>query len=135
MIIKRKKKIGNLNATLKNYLSYMLDNVERLTEELNNEYTPAEKREFVYNCTVNTIFEFIQEDKCYLVPMLGTHKIVKLFKVNWLLQQFHEPEINPDMSPLTRDIVKMYAALNLPLSDYDKNDVMAGVNKLIASTI
>lgn len=135
MVKRKKQKISNLDATLRNFLSYMLDNVDRLSVELPGEYSLVEKREFIYNCSVNTILEFIQLGRTHIIPVVSSHRLMKLFKENWLLQQFHPPTINPERSRLTTEIINMFAALKLPLSDQDKNDVMSDVNKLITSTI
>ncbi|MBO5477720.1 MAG: hypothetical protein J6A15_08225 [Clostridia bacterium] len=137
MLLKRKKKakISKLDVTLKNYLSYMLDNVDKFSNELSHEYSPYERREFVYNCTINTVLEFIQKGRSFIIPQISTVQIIQDFKNNYMLRIFYEPEIKPNMSGVTQEIVKKFEALKLNLSATDKNDVMSSVNKLITSTI
>lgn len=131
----QKKKVKNLDASLRNFLSYMLYHVDDLTDELSPEYTIAERREFVYNCAVNTILEFIQLGRTHIIPVVSSSRLMKLFKENYLLQQFYTPEINPSMNGITPQIINLFEALKLPLCGQDKNDVMSNANKLITSTI
>lgn len=131
----KKKKIKNLDVSLRNFLSYLLDNMDNLTNELSNDYTIAERREFVYNCAVNTILEFIQRERTHIIPVISSSRMMHLFKINYMLQQFHTPEIAPTMNGITPDIVKLFEAIKLPLSNKDKNDVMSNVNNLITSAI
>ena len=131
----KKKKVKNLDISIRNFLSYMLDNVDELTDELSSEYTIAERREFVYNCAINTILEFIQLGKTHIIPIVSSSRMMRLFKENYLLQQFYTPEISPYMNGITPQIIKKFEALKLPLASQDKNDVMTSVNKLITSAI
>lgn len=129
------KKVRNLNITLRNFLSYMLDNVDNFSNELSKEYSESERRDFVYNCTVNTISEFLNNGKIYIIPKIATVRIQQLFQENFKLRQFYTPEQILCVSKLTKNIIMMFESLRLPLDNKDKNDVMAQTNKLIASTI
>lgn len=129
------KKVRNLNITLRNFLSYMLDNVDNFSNELSKEYSESERRDFVYNCTVNTISEFLNNRKTYIIPKIATVRIQQLFQENFKLRQFYTPEQILCVSKLTKNIIMMFESLRLPLDNKDKNDVMAQTNKLIASTI
>lgn len=129
------KKVRNLNITLRNFLSYMLDNVDNFSNELSKEYSESERRDFVYNCTVNTISEFLNNGKTYIIPKIATVRIQQLFQENFKLRQFYTPEQILCVSKLTKNIIMMFESLRLPLDNKDKNDVMAQTNKLIASTI
>ncbi len=129
------KKVRNLNITLRNFLSYMLDNVDNFSNELSKEYSESERRDFVYNCTVNTISEFLNNGKTYIIPKIATVRIQQLFQENFKLRQFYTPEQILYVSKLTKNIIMMFESLRLPLDNKDKNDVMAQTNKLIASTI
>lgn len=131
----KKKKIRNLDASLRNLLSYLLANMEKLSGDLSCDYTLEERREFVYNCAINTIYEFIQEEKTHIVPIVSSGRMMHLFKINYMLQQFHKPEINPYMDKTTIEIIKKFEALKIPLRSQDKNDLMSDVNKLLTSAM
>lgn len=130
-----KKKGSSLNSTLRNFLSYMLDNREKYAQELSYEYSERERYEFIYNCTLNTIDEYIHNHKDSNPLFITSRSLISLFKENFMLRQFERNNISVEISQKTRQIIKEFSYLKEDLNNLDKNYIMANVNQIITSTV
>ncbi|MGN1012858.1 MAG: hypothetical protein ACI4ON_03400 [Clostridia bacterium] len=134
-LFKKKIKKNALNDTLRNFLSYMLYNRDEYVKELSQEYSEKERYEFIYNCVLNTIDEYIHTHKSYNSLFVSSGKIIRLFKENFMLRQFERNSLSVDIPDSTKEIIKEFSYLKETLNNIDKNYIIANVNEIIASTI
>lgn len=134
-LFKKKIKKNALNDTLRNFLSYMLYNRDEYVKELSQEYSEKERYEFIYNCVLNTIDEYIHTHKNYNSLFVSSGKIIRLFKENFMLRQFERNSLSVDIPDSTKEIIKEFSYLKETLNNIDKNYIIANVNEIIASTI
>jgi hypothetical protein len=133
--IKSKKQVNTLDATLRNFLSYMLSTRGKYLEELSHDYSEKERYEFIYNCVLNTIDEYIFKHRYSISSNISTKSLIRLFDENFMLRQFERNDISKDVSIKTQEIIRLFSFLKEPLNDEDKNNIMAEVNEIMTSTI
>ncbi len=133
--LKSKSRVNNLDNTLRNFLSFMLSNYQKYSDKLSSEYSKKERYNFIYNCALNTIDEYIANKRYQKKLSFTTKNITDLFKENFILRQFERNDISVDISPETSKIIDEFKYLKEELSNTDKNYIMKNVNDIIASTV
>lgn len=130
-----KKRKSNLDSTLRNFLSYLLEKRDSYVLELSHEYSLEERYDFIYNCALNTIDEYINSYKNYNQLFISTKSLIRLFKENFMLRQFERNDISVNISKKTESIIKEFGYLKSSLSNSDKNYIIQNVNDIIASAV
>lgn len=132
MFLSIKKRIENtLDATIRNFLSYMLKNKEEFSNQLCCDYSEDERNEFIYNCALNTIDEYILNKEYTILLSISTLSIIRLFKENFMLRMFERNKLCINVGKTTMEIIEEFSCLKDNLSDVQKNNIM----KNLASTI
>lgn len=131
---KVKPKKNSLDNTLNNFLSFLLCNYQKYSNELSSQYSKAERYTFIYNCAINTIDEYITTKKYQKEIYLTTKKITTLFKENFDLKHFEPNGISEKVSPTTSKIINEFKYLKEELNNTDKNYIMKNVKDILAST-
>lgn len=61
-----KVKNSKFDIALSNFLTHMLENCDNYAERLNSYYLKTQRKHFVYNCAMNTVYEYYEERRLYL---------------------------------------------------------------------
>lgn len=132
MLTIEKRLKNTLNYTINNFLSFLLKSRDEFSKMLCENYTKKEKYEFIYNCALNTIDEYISEDKCTLSLDLSTLSIINLFKENFRLEMFEKIKANNKYVPKsTKNLICEFSCIKENLSNVEKNNIM----RKLASTM
>ena len=123
-----------IDITLRNFLGYLLCTKDDFANELSKEYSIEERNIFIYNCAINTIFEYMQTHNTYLLPKLASLDIQKLFKTNFILRIFQEESYDEtQIENSTKEIIKEFKCLKENLNDNQKNELLDKVNEIVTS--
>lgn len=127
---------GNVNKTILSFLQYMLDNYEDYTSKIEADfYSEEEKRNFIYNCAINTIDEYLELHSHCIDSYIALVSVRELFDANLMLNHFEPYGIRMKVPKRTRNLIDVFRFLKTSLSNEDKNYVMAEANYVLASTI
>ena len=125
-----------IDITLRNFLGYLLCTKDDFANELSKEYSIEERNIFIYNCAINTIFEYMQTHNTYLLPRLSSLNMQKLFKENFLLRMFQEESYDENqISSSTKEIIQEFNHIKKNLNSKEKNELLDKVNEIVASAI
>lgn len=131
---KNKSDAKKIDITLRNFLSFLLYQKEEFLNKLSKEYSIEERSSFLYNCAINTIFEYMQTHNTYLLPKLASLDIQKLFKTNFILRIFQEESYDEtQIENSTKEIIKEFKCLKENLNDNQKNELLDKVNEIVTS--
>lgn len=131
---KTKQKNSNLDNTLNNFLSFLLCNYQKYSDELASQYSKSERYTFIYNCAINTIDEYITTKRHQKKLHLTTKNITTLFKENFNLKHFEPNGLSVKVSPKTSKIINEFKYIKEELNNTDKNYIMKNVKDILAST-
>ncbi len=127
---------GNVNKTILSFLQYMLDNYEYYTSKIEADfYSDDEKRNFIYNCAINTIDEYLELHSHCIDSYIALVSVRELFDANLMLTHFEPNGIRTKIPKRTKKLIDVFKFLKTSLSNEDKNYVMAEANYVLASTI
>lgn len=132
---KKKMKISNLNNTLRSFLYNMLYDIDTLTENLVDTHSLRERRNFIYNCALNSINEFIEHEAIYLESKTSGEILQKIFEQNMFFKSFSTPKFTVKLSNKTQKLIEHFDYLKQDLDNFKRNEIMSSVDNLLASTI
>ena len=131
---KNKSDAKKIDITLRNFLSFLLYQKEEFLNKLSKEYSIEERSSFLYNCAINTIFEYMQTHNTYLLPRLSSLNMQKLFKENFLLRMFQEESYDENqISSSTKEIIQEFKHIKKNLNSKEKNELLDKVNEIVTS--
>lgn len=135
MFFNKNKNCNYLDVTIKNFLSYLLDNVDELTkrEDLFEGYTNRDRQKFIYCCAIFTIGEYVDTYTFIDDVSISSDEIIQLFKTNFEMRSFNYEEIPKPISPKTEKLISQFEWLQAPLQEYEKTSIMFNANKIITS--
>lgn len=131
---KNKSDAKKIDITLRNFLSFLLYQKEEFLNKISKEYSIEERSSFLYNCAINTIFEYMQTHNTYLLPKLASLDMQKLFKTNFILRIFQEESYDEtQIENSTKEIIQEFKCLKENLNDNQKNELLDKVNEIVTS--
>ena len=123
----------NISITLKYLLSYLLNNIDKLSLELSKSYPAENARTLIYYCALNTIDEFYYTNKQSVSTLLSGKRIIELFKENYMIKEFKRTKLDIKYSQNVKNVISFFSKLEYELDSKDKEQIMKNVNKMIAS--
>ena len=133
MFFNKKYNDTNISITLKYLLSYLLNNIDKLSLELSKSYPAENARTLIYYCALNTIDEFYYTNKQSVSTLLSGKRIIELFKENFMIKSFKRAKINITYSQNVKNVISFFSKIEYDLDQKDKEQIMKNVNKMIAS--
>ena len=114
-------------------LSYLLNNIDKLSLELSKSYPAENARTLIYYCALNTIDEFYYTNKQSVSTLLSGKRIIELFKENYMIKEFKRTKLDIKYSQNVKNVISFFSKLEYELDSKDKEQIMKNVNKMIAS--
>lgn len=133
MFFNKKYDDTNISITLKYLLSYLLNNIDKLSLELSKSYPTENARTLIYYCALNTIDEFYYTSKQSVSTLLSGKRIIELFKENYMIKEFKRTKLDINYSQNVKNVISFFSKLEYELDSKDKEQIMKNVNKMIAS--
>lgn len=133
MFFNKKYNDTNISITLKYLLSYLLNNIDKLSLELSISYPAENARTLIYYCALNTIDEFYYTNKQSVSTLLSGKRIIELFKENYMIKEFKRTKLDIKYSQNVKNVISFFSKLEYELDSKDKEQIMKNVNKMIAS--
>jgi hypothetical protein len=133
MFFNKKYNDTNISITLKYLLSYLLNNIDKLSLELSKSYPAENARTLIYYCALNTIDEFYYTNKQSVSTLLSGKRIIELFKENYMIKEFKRTKLDIKYSQNVKNVISFFSKLEYELDSKDKEQIMKNVNKMIAS--
>ena len=133
MFFNKKYNDTNISITLKYLLSYLLNNIDKLSLELSKSYPAENARTLIYYCALNTIDEFYYTNKQSVSTLLSGKRIIELFKENYMIKEFKRTKLDIKYSQNVKNVISFFSKIEYDLDQKDKEQIMKNVNKMIAS--